>query len=420
MVNARTLNRGRFAAMLGAPAAVVVFAIACAQTGAADVVASFDLGTRKQHEVLALAALSEPSCGRSRPLQVLPADGKGVLVVKGTPTCGSRGHLVRRFAADTRFGQWVTFPSLWPTAPAKLTAGNAETDAALEILTFSGGNRITAGAAGAQHTFLGTYFGPIRSGANGCEWLHPQQDGPPSLSMTVDGDGGLWVRGYRGRTLADADGAGLRTVLTRFPPSITAGKPIDAEQQGRRRTWVYRDIPTLAITGDPSGPSAWVYCGAPEGGRAICRATASAPAAQPWRAPYVTVTEAMRVPCLEAALLSADAQGHVYLAGDTLDGSKVYLFDGETIDECSPPSDLLRGRRFTAVVVHADNRLHAATDGVGVLVYDNEKWQEHPINEHLPTVAGTGLKPVHCMTFDRAGNLWVGMDDNVICWREEE
>ena len=120
------------------------------------------------------------------------------------------------------------------------------------------------------------------------------------------------------------------------------------------------------------------------------------------------------------AVLAADRQDHVYLAGDALEGSKVFVFDGETIAECSPPSDLLRGRRFTALLVDAEDHLHAATDGVGVLGYDGATWREHPINEDLPTVAGTGLKPVTCMTFDRAGNLWVGMDNNVICWRDEE
>jgi hypothetical protein len=32
---------------------------------------------------------------------------------------------------------------------------------------------------------------------------------------------------------------------------------------------------------------------------------------------------------------------------------------------------------------------------------------------------GTGLKRVYCLTFDRDGNLWVGMDDSVVCRRDD-
>ena len=285
-------------------------------------------------------------------------------------------------------------------------------------------NPVVAAVPFAGHALVGTEQGLLWLGPDGPQWLTnfvsyrgsvgtPMSGLPRVFRMAGDAQGNVWL------TLSRWLFYWPHQVLPHDALSVAAER-LDWDGKTdrlRMRSW---EAPAGAIAGSPSGAGLWTYGRPADGPPTITRVGMELTrAGRPPPAPSA-LPQGVQAPAVEAPLLAADAQRHVYLAGDTLDGSKVFVFDGETIEECSPPADTLHGRRFTALVVDADNRLHAATDGVGVLVYDNEKWQEHPINEHLPTVQGTGLKPVTCMAFDRAGNLWVGMDDNVICWREEE
>jgi ligand-binding sensor domain-containing protein len=175
------------------------------------------------------------------------------------------------------------------------------------------------------------------------------------------------------------------------------------------------------MTGDPRGARAWVY-GTRESGEADLVGVEYGMASQTGGVdPPAAVLGGAGAPTVARPELAAGTDGRVWLAGDTLGGSRVYVFDGKAFSDVTPADDLLKGRRFTQLLMSKTGDLYAATDGVGVLVYDGKAWREHPVNADLPTLEGTEIKPVSCIDLDpNLGYLWVGMDNNVICWRPDQ
>jgi hypothetical protein len=175
------------------------------------------------------------------------------------------------------------------------------------------------------------------------------------------------------------------------------------------------------MAGDPAHAGIWVYGERGNGAKDVVHVDPSVASPVPQHDPPSAVPEGVAVPAVVEPRLAAGADGRVWLAGDTLGGSRVYVFDGKAFSEVTPPPELLKGRRFTQLLMAKSGDLYAATDGVGVLVHDGKTWREHPVNADLPTLEGTEIKPVSCIDLDpNLGYLWVGMDNNVICWRPDQ
>jgi len=235
------------------------------------------------------------------------------------------------------------------------------------------------------------------------------------MGLAADVEANVWSAGCTAFRRADAAAGGIM-----FP--------------GDTRRWLTEDFggtfdrpyprllrwraPFRAMAGDPARPGVWVYGEREDGKTDLVHVDPSMAGVEPDMNPPSVVPEGVGVPQIAGPIMAADVKGRVWLAGDTLGGARVHVFDGKAFADVTPPGKLLKGRRFTQLMTDPAGKLYASTDGVGVLVYDGNEWRGHAINEHLPTLEGTELKPVSCMTLDTEGNLWIGTDNNVICWRE--
>ena len=347
-----------------------------------------------------------------------------VVVAASFPACNRPGHSVYRLQGDESLFKLMP---LSPASPEEVRYDPRKGETP----------EVTGCVANSNAVFVGTSRGVWRITAREVARLEALHDTLPAgslgllmdvpvfphpLTMAVDGPGNLWVSAPT-RT---SEGVWICGFVM-SPDHPTWKQRLSSKAPGRLMRHAQKwTAPASAVIGHPTEAGFWAYglrdnvipdiCFVDTSGVAWSKSADFSPPSLP-----SVVPPGVRVPVLSRPRVAVDPDGAVlYLAGDTLAGSKVFVFDGKTIEECSPPAELLRARRFTALLCDAESNLHAATDGVGVLVVDGKQWKAHPINEHLPTVIGTELKPVNCMTFDREGNLWVGCDNNVICWQEEE
>jgi hypothetical protein len=234
---------------------------------------------------------------------------------------------------------------------------------------------------------------------------------PNPLYMVADHEGNLWCRS---QTTVENPGACY------VMPKGTCPPPRDLGTVARKtQRWLLKwRAPAAALAGDAVGVGLWTYGLGPDGRPGIFHVLASTLEAFKPEATESALPPGLRAPALDRPLLAASLDRKVWLAGDSLAGAKVFMFDGKAITDITPPPELLQGRRFTQLLTDKASRLYASTDGVGVLVYDGKTWASHAINAAIPEVMGAGLKQVSCMTIDNQSNLWVGCDNNVICWRE--
>ncbi len=295
---------------------------------------------------------------------------------------------------------------------ATVITGVTATDGA--FLGGSGGILQIAGdAARPLLGFLG-----VQDGAYGAPG--PTVVRPYAVAMARDASGNVWAAGSRRLGSYGFEGYGSFVMFpgaeSAWEKAEAAGNP-DAPLVPRLLRW---RAPFEAMAGDPRGVGLWVYGARDDGVTDLCHVGADFPSPFPREDPPSAVPAGATVPAVADPNLAAGTDGRVWLAGDTLDGSRVYVFDGKAFDEVTPPDDLLKSRRFTQLGVSTSGELYTATDGVGVLVYDGKAWSAHPVNADLPALEGSDLKPVSCMTLDADENLWVGTDNNVICWRPEQ
>jgi len=246
----------------------------------------------------------------------------------------------------------------------------------------------------------------------------PTPVGMMALAAGLDAAQNLWVAGD------DSGGAfwGFENFIMFSTDPARWEKPPPPSGEGEGRTYprLYRwRAPFRAMVADPARAGVWVYGDREDERTDLVHVDPSMAGFDPDVDPPSVVPQGVTVPQIAGPIMAADVTGRVWLAGDTLEGARVYVFDGKAFTDVTPPAEVLRSRRFTQLMADAAGKLYASTDGVGVLVHDGNEWRAHPINEHLPTLEGTELKPVSCMTLDTEGNLWIGTDNNVICWRDE-
>lgn len=257
------------------------------------------------------------------------------------------------------------------------------------------------------------------------------------IAVAIDGEENVWTAGRRrGSPWTDGYGSfvAFSTVPDRWHPrgfdwrdhqpvsTVLTGAARPANKEGRQYPVALRwRAPFLSMAGDPRGVGIWVYGLQDDGAPHLTHVGANQASTYPRTDPPSAVPDGIPVPALASPEMAADLEGRVWVAGDTLEGSKAYRFDGNTFADLTPPADLLKGRRFTQILCSKSGDLYAATDGVGVLVYDGTEWRAHEVNPSLPTLEGTELRPVSCIDLDPdLGFLWLGMDENIICWRPDE
>lgn len=275
-------------------------------------------------------------------------------------------------------------------------------------------------------------------GTRGMSGMQPGPATSPVLAgrLATDGLGNLWLVGDRSLSFGGDCGVVFPTDPALWhPASFSWGDPgrypgaltgallplLAAEGEDARYppllSW---RAPFQAMAGDPRGPGLWVYGFRGAETPDLMHLGPEFPSPFPTADPRSAVPAGVLVPAVADPKLAAGMDGRVWLAGDTLEGSRVYVFDGLRFTEVTPPAEMLRGRRFTQLLAAAGGELYAATDGVGILVLDANGWREHPVNADLPTLEGTAIKPVSCIDLDpNLGYLWVGTDNNVLCWKPD-
>ena len=224
------------------------------------------------------------------------------------------------------------------------------------------GARILAAAAVPSGVFLGTYrvlFKIKESSAEpfdsfvypppGTQMRLPPYRLPLALAdMAADGAGNLWLMHYSQGTMFPSN-----EWLWEWGIYATG---VDAYP--RLRWW---RAPISAVGGAVGKAGLWIY-GMPEEGEAdlLYADESSVKAARRGYAPSPSVVpEGVKVPVLANACLAPDSQGRLWLAGDTLNALKAYLFDGNSFLEVSPPADLLKHCSFTQLIVDAAGKLYA-------------------------------------------------------------
>jgi hypothetical protein len=116
--------------------------------------------------------------------------------------------------------------------------------------------------------------------------------------------------------------------------------------------------------------------------------------------------------------MEADPKGRLWVAGQDETGVRIFVCQDNALQEQKGFEKLLRGSRVNDITAGDDGKVYFATDGVGVLVFDGQQWQSHPINEHLPHLLGSNLKPVNYVLPLADGRLCVCTGEYLLIWNE--
>jgi len=396
----RQKARGRRRPWLGLP---LLLATACVEPGAAEV-EHYGVGSG------GMRAFETPA-----PIPALPEDRTAL---RWLASDSESGGVIGGGATGSAPGATV----VWRFGPA---AGQV-----VEIaLPRESGLLVTAAADTGRGVVLGTSNGLLRVTGDAAEWwdmfpgakctttltVEPSRVREYVAALAVDVEANLWAAGSRRRSIG-YDGFSGFTVLPTDPARWITELLSKRFDRPYPRLLRWR-APFRAMAGDAAGPGVWVYGVRGDGRPDLMHVDPAMATVIPKADPDSSVPAGTAVPSLADPSITADRQGRVWLAGDGFQGARLYRFEGGAFDDVTPPAALLEGRRFSQLVVGPGGELYAATDGVGVLLLTDGTWAPHPIKESLPTVEGTELKPVSCMAIDRnSGYLWVGTDNNVLCW----
>jgi hypothetical protein len=116
--------------------------------------------------------------------------------------------------------------------------------------------------------------------------------------------------------------------------------------------------------------------------------------------------------------IEADPKGRLWIAGQNQTGVHIFVCQEDALQEQTGFEKLLGGSRINDIVAGDDGKVYFATDGVGVLVFDGQQWQSHPVNEHLPHLLGSNLKPVNYVLPIPDGRLAVCTGHYLLIWDE--
>ena len=126
-----------------------------------------------------------------------------------------------------------------------------------------------------------------------------------------------------------------------------------------------------------------------------------------------------QLPGLAAPCMAASLEAGVVVIGQAAHGDRLIRYRNGELSTTSLPAGIFHARHVTALDVGAAGRIYAATDGVGVMVLDETGWQVHPITAHLPTIAGTDLKPVDDILVTEDGTVYAACQTQLIIWRPD-
>lgn len=236
----------------------------------------------------------------------------------------------------------------------------------------------------------GQWARSVSVGAGGWVWLS-SWDAPVSVFQGCDPQPPKRVYFLGGARPAHiAASAGVPGAWALFPKS----------EGGMAAIRIMPEVPG-ASTSDPVGvlklPSAPVPFQMPSGTRDQQRVAG---------APVLSITDVR---------LAVDPQGQLWAAGRDRAGVHVFLCRDGTCQEQAAP-EILGSSRITDLAVAHDGKLYAATDGAGVLVFDGQRWEPHPINQHLPRLIESDLRPVSHILPLRDGRLCASVGASLYIW----
>ena len=237
---------------------------------------------------------------------------------------------------------------------------------------------------------------------------------PPVYSdFTYDGVQGLSV---------DADG--WVWVLPRWLwPAICVFHSDAADREPK----VYRvtDVRAEAVVGSLSGPGVWVVAWKGHG-KAFFRLTPDllpvhADPDTPWFRVVRGKPLLQQAPALDLSGIRVGAWGDaLWITGEAGNAVHILVCENNALKEQRGFEQFLGKRRVTDIAFDKVGTVYFATDGAGVIVFDGQQWQPHPMNNDLPVVAGTNRKPVSHVLPLSDGRVAVCTGEYLLIWGEEE
>lgn len=92
--------------------------------------------------------------------------------------------------------------------------------------------------------------------------------------------------------------------------------------------------------------------------------------------------------------VATDPKGRLWIAGRNQTGVHVFVCGDNALVEKTGFADLLGGGNITDVAAGDDGKVYFATEHAGILVFDGQRWQAHPISVRLPRNEGGRLGPI--------------------------
>jgi len=156
----------------------------------------------------------------------------------------------------------------------------------------------------------------------------------------------------------------------------------------------------MDITASPRAQGVWMLTGKPNGALTVVHIKPTSKPVEPnAKVPFPPISQDLgeQGPDLRLSRLhiEPDSKDRLWIAGQDETGVRIFLCENNTLKAQTGFEKLLGGSRVNDIAVGDDGKVYFATDGAGVIVFDGQKWQSHPINEHLPHLMGSDLKPVN-------------------------
>jgi len=128
-----------------------------------------------------------------------------------------------------------------------------------------------------------------------------------------------------------------------------------------------------------------------------------------------------QAPTLDLSGIRVGAWGNaLWIAGESENAVHILVCENNALKEQRGFEQLLGNSRVTDIAFDKVGTVYFATDGAGVIVFDGQQWQPHPMNNDLPVVAGTNRKPVNYVLPLSDGRVAVCTGEYLLIWSGEE
>ena len=127
-------------------------------------------------------------------------------------------------------------------------------------------------------------------------------------------------------------------------------------------------------------------------------------------------------PAFKLSRVCAEAwRDTLWVSGDLENRVRILVYrDKQPPEEQRGFEQLLGNSRVTDIAFDKVGTVYFATDGAGVIVFDGQQWQPHPMNKDLPVVTGTNRKPVNYVLPLSDGRVAVCTGEYLLIWSGEE